>query len=90
MPKDNLDDEDIYAEEGMEDAIDSDEIDEVEQGFMKGYKERDMAKCSQCGRVLDDEDDIVEMEIDGKLKRFCSDRCADKFQERDEEEEEEE
>ncbi len=89
MPKDNLDDEDIYAEEGMEDAIDSDEIDEFEQGFMKGYKERDMAKCAFCGRVLDDEDDIVEMEIDGKTIRFCSDRCADKYQERDQEEEEE-
>lgn len=32
-------DADVYEEEGMEEAVEDDEISSLEEGFMKGYKE---------------------------------------------------
>lgn len=71
--------EDIYSSEGMEDAIESDEIDDIEEGFMHGYEDDHIANCAHCGKVLIGPDEVIEEEIDGKVYRFCSLRCADKF-----------
>ena len=74
-------DADLYTQEGMEEAEESDVIDEVEEGFMMGYEEGEkMAKCGNCGKVL--KEDIVEREINDEIYRFCSIRCADKFEEK--------
>jgi len=35
----DLEDNDIYTEEGIENSIDEDEISSIEQGFMLGYLE---------------------------------------------------
>ena len=75
-----FDDEDIYEEEGMEEAMDSDEIDELEEGFLKGYKDEDMAKCAFCGNILLGPDQIVERDINGHNKKFCSERCAEQYE----------
>lgn len=73
--------EDVYSEEGRENLLDDDEIDAEEEGFMEGAEGRgQLAKCDQCHKVLsDDPDKTVELEIDGELFLFCSDRCAEKF-----------
>ena len=72
-------DVDIYTEEGREEEEESDEIDELEEGFMKGYKEANLAECNTCGRVLENEENVVEIEFDDETYRFCSERCAEKF-----------
>jgi len=73
--------ESIYNEEGMQEAIDADEIDEFEQGFMQGYEnEEKSAKCSLCNKILDNkEEDIIEVEFEGEIYRFCSEKCAETF-----------
>ena len=71
--------DDIYNKSGREEAEDDDEIDEVEQGFMKGYEEESsMAECANCKKILTNE--IVEQELDGDLRRFCCEECAQKFE----------
>ncbi len=71
---------DIYSDESREELGDGDEIDEVEEGFMKGYSEDHMAECANCGKIL--ERDVVEEEIEDETYRFCSERCAKKFEEK--------
>ncbi|MBI2109654.1 hypothetical protein HYT58_00575, partial [Candidatus Woesearchaeota archaeon] len=72
--------EGIYDEEVAESLEESDEITEVEEGFMKGYKEDGkLIKCANCKALLS-EQGIIEHEHDGQLYRFCSSDCADKFE----------
>jgi len=71
--------DEIYDDRPLEEAEESDEIDEVEEGFMKGYEEEgSMAECANCKKILTDE--VVEQELDGELRRFCSEECAEKFE----------
>ncbi len=71
---------DIYDEEGREELEESDEITEVEEGFVEGYEEGEHeAKCAECKKVLVDED-FIEEELDGKNYRFCSEECAIAFE----------
>ncbi len=71
---------DVYDEEGREELEESDEITEVEEGFLEGYEEGEhQAKCAECGKVLIDEK-FVEEELEGHHYRFCSEECADAFE----------
>src|SRR3989338_7600774 len=71
-------DMDIYDEDQAEEMESEDEIDEIEEGFIHGYEEgAKMAKCPQCGTVL--EQTIIEEEIKGETYRYCSTKCATKF-----------
>ncbi|MBS3149760.1 hypothetical protein J4455_03670 [Candidatus Woesearchaeota archaeon] len=70
-----LDDEDGNEEESLE----GDEIDGFEEGFMKGYKDKNTATCAMCGKVLRDADGTIEIDIDDETYRFCSERCAERF-----------
>ena len=71
--------DEIYDNKPLEKAEESDEIDEIEEGFMKGYEEENsMAECANCNKILTD--DVVEQEIEGELHRFCSEECAQKFE----------
>ena len=73
-------DMDIYESDQAEEMGSQDEINEEEEGFMKGYAEgENSAKCAKCKVIL--EQDIVEEEIDGENYRFCSDKCATDFEE---------
>lgn len=75
-------DEDIYDEEGREELLDDDEIEAWEEGFMMGAEGGGQdAKCRTCGKVLKGPEDIVEKKIKGHILRFCSDICADAFEE---------
>ncbi|MBI2671149.1 hypothetical protein HYX18_04205 [Candidatus Woesearchaeota archaeon] len=69
----------IYGDEYLEEASEDDEIDELEEGFMKGYDEEDTEVCNKCGKVLIGYEDTVEIEFGKKTYKFCSQRCAEKF-----------
>ncbi len=71
----------IYNEESREELTEGDGIDELEEGFMKGYEEEaSMAECANCKAILSDK--IIEEEIDGETYRFCCEECATKFKEK--------
>ena len=71
----------VYSDEAREELTDSDEINEAEDGFMKGYEEEtNTSECANCHSVLTD--DVIEEEFDGELCRFCSEECATKFEEK--------
>ena len=70
--------EDLYTEGGTEEAMEADEIDELEEGFMKGYEGGDrLAKCALCKKPL--QQTFVEEELNGDMYRFCSEEHADAF-----------
>ena len=71
---------DIYSEEGREELLEEeDEISDLDEGFMKGYdKGENMAVCSECSTVL--KQDIIEEEFDDEIYRFCSEKCASKYE----------
>ena len=72
--------DDIYDEEGRDKLEESDEITELEEGFVEGFEEGEHeAKCAQCSKVLIGED-FVEEELDGHHYRFCSGECALAFE----------
>ena len=74
--------EGIYSDEGREEMLENDEIDAFEEGFMKGAEmDGQNAKCRKCGRILIGKEDVVEKEIDDKQMWFCSDQCAEKYEE---------
>src|SRR3989344_9599216 len=68
-------DEDVYSDEGTKLLVDDDEITDLEEGFMEGYREAShgkghLAKCSQCGRIVTDK--FVEIQKEHDVFRFCS------------------
>jgi len=73
--------EDIYGD-SREKLVEDDEIQPVEDAIMKGYEDAGINKCAECGILIVKEDTVVEDEINGKLHRFCSRECADKFKEK--------
>jgi hypothetical protein len=77
MPED--DEDSIYGEDYLGEAEENDEVDELEEGFMKGYDQENSELCSSCHKVLTGYDDTIEIEINNKLYKFCSERCAIRF-----------
>jgi len=76
------DDKDIYSEEGREELVDSDEISPAEEGFMEGADgDGQGAKCRKCGKIL--MDDFIEKRFGEEIFRFCSDECAEKYEEKE-------
>jgi len=74
-------DEDVYSEEGRENLVDDDEIEEQEEAFMEGYENENLTNCATCGKLLDE---VIEKEIDGDAFRFCCDNCANTFKKKEE------
>ena len=70
--------EEIYEEGARQEAEEDDEIDELEEGFMQGYENENMANCGNCKKVLEKE--VIEEEFDGEIHRFCSEKCAEEFE----------
>lgn len=74
----DVEEEDIYTDEGIEQEGEEDEITEEEEGFMKGYKHgAKLADCAQCKTPIYDK--AIEKEYKGEDYFFCSEKCADKF-----------
>ena len=78
MGKDDSED-DIYEDAGMEEALEEEEIDDLEEGFMRGYEEEGISICPVCKKIVEDFDDVAEVEYERKTLSFCSERCASKF-----------
>ena len=77
--------EEVYSSEGREHLVDDGEISPWEAAFMDGAEDDGQgAKCRNCGKVLMRENAVIEKVIDGELFRFCSDECADSFDEKKE------
>ncbi len=73
-------DDDVYSdpEELLEDE---DELDDVDEGFMKGYNDSEVVvKCSNCKKII--EDTPVEEEFDDELLKFCSQECLNEYEEK--------
>lgn len=55
-------------------------LDEEEEGFMEGYeKEEEVEECAECGLAIKKKK--VTREIEGEEYVFCSNTCADEFEE---------
>lgn len=76
-------DEDIYTEEGRHKQEEDDEIEPWEEGVMEGASGLgQLSKDALTGKPLMGADEIIEMELDGKLYRFVSTKNAEKFREK--------
>jgi len=73
-------DEDLYQDQGVEDAVDSDEISAEEAGFMEGYNsDEGESKCEECGEVIVDRENCYEIDVEGEKHVFDSIECRDKW-----------
>ena len=76
---------DPYTEEGLDVLTDEeDEMASEEEGFMEGYNkalnEENDVECAHCSQMIVEEEEIVR-NIDGKIRKFCSEECADEYEE---------
>ncbi|MBT4334826.1 hypothetical protein HOD61_03380 [archaeon] len=70
----------LYGGKARESLEENDEINEAEEGFMKGYdEETNPSECANCHDLLED-DEVHEVIISGTEYRFCSETCAEKFE----------
>lgn len=80
MGEDASKEEDVYSdpEELLEDE---DELDDVDEGFMKGYNESEVVvKCGQCKKIIEGEK--IEEQFDDETFSFCSEQCAANYAEK--------
>ena len=76
-------DEDVYTEEGRKKLEEDDEIAPWEEGLMEGAAGLgQLGKDALTGKPLMDTDEVIEMELDGQLYRFVSEKNAIKFREK--------
>ena len=71
---------DVYTAEGREELTeDEGQLAPWEEGFSEGAEEKgEQGTCSHCNKPLGDREEVVEREISGEMKWFCSDTCAAK------------
>lgn len=71
--------DDEYADKGKPEE-EEEILDEEEEGFMEGYeKEEEVVECAECGLAIKKKK--VTREIEGEEYVFCSNACADEFEE---------
>ena len=76
-------DEDVYTEVGRKKLEEDDEIAPWEEGVMEGAVGiGQLGKDALTGKPLMDTDEVIEMELDGQLYRFVSEKNAIKFREK--------
>ena len=76
-------DEDIYTKEGEELLGDDDEIEPWEEGFMQGASGAgQLGKDALTGKPLMGGDEVIEMELEGRMYRFANRENADKFRQK--------
>jgi hypothetical protein len=73
--------ETVYSEEGREKLAEDDEMAPFEEGFMEGAEGRGKKNsCAECGKqIAEDDENIVEREIEGEVKWFCSEEHAENY-----------
>jgi len=76
-------DEDVYTEEGRKKLQEDDELEPWEEGVLEGAVGLgQLGKDALTGKPLMDTDEVIEMELDGQLYRFTSEKNAEKFREK--------
>ncbi len=78
---------DVYEKEGREKLVEDGEISPTEEAFMEGAKmDGEQGVCAHCGKPLeqDDKSHIKEKEVGGQIKWFCSDKCVEEFEKKEE------
>ena len=79
--EEDYEEEDVYTPKGRNELLEDDEITPVEEGFMEGAESYgETGKCANCGKILTG--DFIEREINGRVYRFCSEKCAEEFEKR--------
>ena len=78
--KGSEEDEDIYSEDDRDKQMEEDEISPAEAGFVEGYEKLRFAKCKQCEKSVDFSK-AFELELMGNDYLFCSEECAERFEE---------
>ncbi len=69
----------VYGEDAREELTEADEIDDDEEGFMRGYESTaNPVYCDNCKVVLSR--NHIEKEIGAEIYSFCSEECADEFE----------
>ncbi len=64
------------TEKVLEDGLES-----SEEGFLRGYSDdEEVEECAECGSAVSEEKKI-EKEVDGEKLTFCSEVCAEEFEE---------
>lgn len=72
--------EEVYNPEGRQKLLEDDEIDDWEEGFMEGADSAgQLGKDALTGEPLRDVEDVIELEIKGKVLRFANKVNADKY-----------
>ena len=69
--------DDVYDTDSLQAMEDDDEIDPLEEGFMRGYDEESVLRCDQTGQELGDR--FVTLEIEGKIYRFVDKNAMQDF-----------
>ena len=60
---------------------DEDTLDDVDEGFMKGYNDSEVVvKCANCKKMIEDE--VIEEEFDDEKLKFCSQECLNEYEEK--------
>lgn len=86
MPDEELEPIDDYQEEEHNDVYDSgdlesmeedDELDPIEEGFMRGYDRESVLRCDWTGQELGDT--FVTIELDGRIYRFVNKKAMQEF-----------
>ena len=74
------DDEDIYDDEGRQALKDDDEIETWEEGFIAGASGAgQLGKDALTGKPLMGADEVIELELEGRVYRFVSEKNAEAF-----------
>ncbi|MDP3989796.1 MAG: hypothetical protein Q8Q01_01160 [archaeon] len=72
--------EDLNLDEELEQNLSLEDEEEDSAGFMEGYLEdEDAPVCPECGTAIAEEK--LRREVDGENHTFCSEECADEFEE---------
>ena len=68
--------------EDSEEHLIEEDLSSSEEGFMKGYlDEEEVKECNECGVAIKNEKQAITREIGGEEFVFCSNGCADDFEE---------
>lgn len=79
--------DEIESDETAEELVENDEISPGEAGFVEGYADLKEAKvCKNCGKELDLEKAVTK-KIGEKEILFCSQECADSYNQKEKKEE---
>ena len=75
-----LQDKGVYDEQERHKAVEDDEMEPWEEGFMEGAEGRgQMTSCARCGKLLGQgKAKTFEKRINGKRMLFCSEEHAEK------------